>query len=111
MAFAFEIVRIARAEEPGLFDAEMEGAIVAMLEEAIASELAFADDLLSGGVLGLAREDVRRYLEHVADQRLATLGIAPRYGAPNRSRTWPYRTCRRSRTSSSAASPRTRSAS
>jgi ribonucleoside-diphosphate reductase beta chain len=83
MAFAFEIVRIARAEEPELFDSETEHAIVAMLEEAIACELAFADDLLSGGVLGLARADVRSYLEHVADQRLAQLGMGPRFGATN----------------------------
>jgi ribonucleoside-diphosphate reductase beta chain len=39
--------------------------------------------MLSGDVTGLARDNVRRYLEHVADQRLAVLGIAPRYGAAN----------------------------
>lgn len=83
MAFAFEVVRIVRAEEPELFDAEMERAIAEMLDEAIACELAFADDLLGGGVLGLTRDDVRRYLEHVADQRLAALGMAPRFGAAN----------------------------
>src|SRR5688500_1825672 len=83
MAFSFEAVRIARAEEPELFDAEMERAVVAMLDEAIVCELAFADDLLSGGILGLTLNDVRQYLEHVADQRLAALGIAPRYGSAN----------------------------
>ena len=54
-----------------------------MMEEAIECELAFADDLLSGGVLGLQRDDVRRYLEHCADQRLVTLGMPPRYGSDN----------------------------
>jgi ribonucleoside-diphosphate reductase beta chain len=83
MAFAFEIVRVARAEEPELFDADLERAIISMLEEAINCELAFADDLLSSGVLGLTRGGVRQYLEHVADQRLMTLGIAPRYGRAN----------------------------
>jgi ribonucleoside-diphosphate reductase beta chain len=37
----------------------------------------------SGGILGPARDDVRRCLEHVPDQRLATLGLAPRYGSAN----------------------------
>ncbi|MEQ8719644.1 MAG: ribonucleotide-diphosphate reductase subunit beta [Sandaracinaceae bacterium] len=83
MAFAFEAVRVIRAEEPELFDADLGRAVVEMMEDAIECELAFADDLLSGGVLGLHEGDVRRYLEHCADQRLRTLGIAPRYGSDN----------------------------
>ena len=39
------------------------------------------DRMLGGSVVDIA--DVRRYLEHCADQRLRTLGIAPRYGSDN----------------------------
>jgi ribonucleoside-diphosphate reductase beta chain len=83
MRFAFEVVGTVRAEEPELFDAELERQVVAMFEEAVAAETQFAEDLLGGGVAGLAVADMRRYLEHVADQRLADLGLAPRYGAAN----------------------------
>lgn len=83
MRFAFEVVRTVRAEEPELFDAALERQVVAMFEEAVAAETQFAEDLLGGGVAGLAVADMRRYLEHVADQRLADLGLAPRYGAAN----------------------------
>lgn len=83
MRFAFEVVRTVRAEEPDLFDADLERAVVAMFEEAVAAETQFAEDLLGGGVAGLAVADMRRYLEHVADQRLADLGLPARYGASN----------------------------
>jgi ribonucleoside-diphosphate reductase beta chain len=83
MAFAFEVVRTVREEEPELFDAAMEREVYAMLDEAIAAETLFAEDLLQGGVAGMSAADVRKYLEFCADQRLATLGLARRYGAKN----------------------------
>ena len=83
MAFAFEVVNTVRAEEPDLFDTEMERNVNEMIEEAIACETQFAADLLSGGVAGLSLRDVRQYLEFCADQRLATLGLQRRYQARN----------------------------
>jgi len=83
MAFAFEVVRTARREEPELFDDEMGRAVGAMLEEAVACETQFAEDLLGGGVAGLSVPEVRQYLEFCADQRLATLGLPRHYGARN----------------------------
>ncbi|MBS2012851.1 MAG: ribonucleotide-diphosphate reductase subunit beta [Deltaproteobacteria bacterium] len=83
MAFAFEVVATVRREEPDLFDASFEHDVRQMLEEAIDCEGAFADDLLAGGIAGLSPSDVRQYLEFVADQRLATLGLEKRYGTRN----------------------------
>ena len=83
MAFAFEVVRTVRSEEPALFDDEMQREVVSMFEEAVACETQFAEDLLSGGVAGLSVRDMRQYLEYVADQRLAQLGMPKRYGAKN----------------------------
>jgi ribonucleoside-diphosphate reductase beta chain len=83
MSFAFEVVQTLRSEEPDLFDADLERDVGAMLEEAIACETQFAEDLLGGGVAGLSVESVRTYLCFCADQRLTTLGMAKRYGAKN----------------------------
>ena len=47
------------------------------------SEAAFAEDLRAGGLAGLSVRDVRLYLELIADQRLAMLGLAKRYGSKN----------------------------
>lgn len=83
MAFAFEVVHTVRREEPELFDAELEGLVVQMLEEAIDCELQFAADLLSGGIAGLSLADMRRYLEFVADQRLTQLDLPRRFHGTN----------------------------
>ena len=83
MRFAFEVVRVAREEEPGLFDARLAADVGTMLDEAVACETQFAEDLLSGGVAGLSARDMRQYLEFTADQRLAALHLPARYGARN----------------------------
>lgn len=83
MAFAFEVIRTVREEEPGLFDDELKADVVKMLEEAVDCEQAFAEDVLSGGVAGLSTRDMRQYLEYVADQRLVQLGLPRRFGARN----------------------------
>ena len=83
MAFAFEVIRTAREEEPGLFDDELKAQIVQMLTEAVDCEFAFSEDVLSGGVAGLSPRDMRQYLEYCADQRLAQLGLPRHFGARN----------------------------
>lgn len=83
MAFAFEVVNTVRREEPELFDADLTSAVSEMIEEAIACETQFAEDLLGGGVVGMSVRDVRSYLEFCADQRLTTLGMPKRYHTKN----------------------------
>jgi ribonucleoside-diphosphate reductase beta chain len=83
LEFAFEVVSVVRAQEPDLWDAELERQIVEMLHGAVDAETQFAEDLLSGGVAGLSVRDMRQYLEYVADSRLQRLGIAPAFRAKN----------------------------
>lgn len=83
MTFAFEVVRVARKEDPQLWTPALEQKIVDMMEEAVACEYQFAQDLLQGGVVGLSLRDMRQYLEYVADQRLVALGMTKKYGAKN----------------------------
>lgn len=83
MAFAFDVIDTVRREEPGLFDEEMTRQVRDMLAEAVECEAQFADDLLGQGVPGMSPADMRAYLQHVADRRLAQLGIDPLYGSAN----------------------------
>lgn len=83
MAFALEIVNKVRSEQPELFDDSLNRQIVEMIDEAVTCEMQFADDILSGGVSGLSTGDMRQYLEYIADQRLAMLGLQKVYGAKN----------------------------
>ncbi|MFI0449005.1 ribonucleotide-diphosphate reductase subunit beta [Actinomadura sp. 6N118] len=83
MEFAFSVVDTVRAEEPGLFDTQLNEQVTRMLEEAVEAEMAFAYDLCGDGLPGMGATDMRAYLEYVADQRLARLGMPARYGTAN----------------------------
>jgi ribonucleoside-diphosphate reductase beta chain len=83
MAFAFDVVDTARAEEPELWDAEMEEKVREMLMEGVDAEAQFAEDLLGKGVAGLSTSDMRAYLEFVADRRMERLGLPIIYGSAN----------------------------
>ena len=83
MAFAFDVVRTVRDEEPELFDDAMRAQVEQMMEDAIACETQVAEDVLSGGVVGLSAKEMRQYLEYCADQRLAQLDLPKKYGARN----------------------------
>jgi ribonucleoside-diphosphate reductase beta chain len=83
MAFAFEVIRTVRLEQPELFDEQWANDVRTMLADAVECETQFADDVLSGGVVGMSAAEMRQYLEYVADQRLTMLGLPTIYGAKN----------------------------
>src|SRR5688572_14410623 len=65
MAFALNVVKTVRTEEPELFNAGMERAVATMLDEAVECEMQFARDILSSGIPGLSTADMRQYLEFI----------------------------------------------
>ncbi|MBY0315111.1 MAG: ribonucleotide-diphosphate reductase subunit beta [Bdellovibrionales bacterium] len=81
--FAFEVIDIARREDPRIFTPQMNDLITQMMEEAVDCEMAFAEDVLDLGIAGMSKKDMREYLQFVADQRLERLHIAPRFGSKN----------------------------
>ena len=83
MAFAMKVIDTVRAEDPTLFNEQMEDMVVQMLEDAIDCEMTFAEDLVSNGIAGLSLNEMRQYLEYIADQRLESLSIKPRYNTKN----------------------------
>ncbi len=83
MAFAMKVIDTARKEDPTLFNEQMEEMVTQMLEDAIDCEMTFAEDLVSNGIAGLSLPEMRQYLEYIADQRLESLNIAPRYNTKN----------------------------
>jgi len=83
MQFAFEVIETVRRENPEVFDDQLSSDIIEMMDEAVACELHFAEDLLGQGVPGMSIGDMRAYLEYVADQRLDNLGMPKRFGSKN----------------------------
>ena len=83
MQFAFEVIETVRRENPEVFDDQLNADIIDMMDEAVACELQFAEDILGQGVPGMSIGDMRSYLEFVADQRLENLGLSKRFGSKN----------------------------
>ena len=83
MNFAFAVIDTVRREQPELFDEDLSNRIYEMIEEAIDCEYRFAEDLLGQGVPGMSTADTKLYLQFVADQRLAQLGLSRRYNVKN----------------------------
>jgi ribonucleoside-diphosphate reductase beta chain len=81
--FAMEVIKVAREEEPALFDDRMNDMIKVMVEEAIQCELTFAQEILSQGLAGLSLKDMKTYLQFIADQRLDRLQIPAVYKVKN----------------------------
>lgn len=83
MNFAFEVIEIARREDPTLFSPQMNDMITQMISEAVECEMAFADDVLEFGIAGMSKKDMREYLQYIADKRLEALHIPAKYGSKN----------------------------
>jgi ribonucleoside-diphosphate reductase beta chain len=83
MNFAFKVIETVRAEQPELFDDQLEADVRRMLAEAVECEYGFAADVLGDGVPGMSLADTKTYLQFIADQRLMQLGYAPETGAKN----------------------------
>ena len=81
--FAMAVIQTARREEPELFNERMNQMIISMIDEAIACEISFAEDVLQFGVAGLNKKDMLQYLQYIGDQRLQALHIPPQYHVKN----------------------------
>jgi ribonucleoside-diphosphate reductase beta chain len=80
---AMDVVNTIRAEYPHLFDAALQERITQMIVEAVDVEMAFCEDALAFGVTGMSENQMREYLQYVADQRLIQLGYPKLYGSKN----------------------------
>jgi ribonucleoside-diphosphate reductase beta chain len=83
MAFALEVIDVARREDPTIFSPQLNDMITQMISEAVECEMAFAEDVLEFGIAGLSKKDMREYLQYIADRRLEALHIPPKYGSKN----------------------------
>ena len=81
--FAFQAMDIAVKEEPSLVQPGTKNMIITMFHEAIECELAFAEEILSQGMVGMSLRDMKTYLQYIADIRLERIGISPQFKVKN----------------------------
>lgn len=81
--FGVSLIQSIRQEHPGAWTPRLEREILAMFDEAVELEYAYAKDCLPRGVMGLNEGSFYHYVRHIADRRLERLGFGARYGNEN----------------------------
>lgn len=83
LAFGADLINGIRKENPEAWSPEFQKEIQAMIEKAVELEIAYAEDCLPNGILGLNAGLFREYVQHIADRRLERIGLKARYGSKN----------------------------
>ncbi|MBK7963405.1 MAG: ribonucleotide-diphosphate reductase subunit beta [Bdellovibrionales bacterium] len=81
--FSLDLIETIRKKDPSLFSQSLNELVVQMIEDAIECEMEFAEEIFEEEISGLALQNVRQYLEFVADQKLDALGMPVRYHVKN----------------------------
>lgn len=81
--FGVDMINTIRQEQPELWTPEFEARIKALVDKAVKLEYTFATEVFPKGIFGMNAEGFKQYIEHIADRRLARVGIAPVYGSSN----------------------------
>ncbi len=83
LSFGADLINGIKSENPEAWTPELVAEIEGMIEKAVELEIAYAEDCLPKGILGLNANLFREYVQHIADRRLERIGLQPKYGSRN----------------------------
>lgn len=81
--FGIDLINGIIAENPELWTPAVREKTAERIARGVELEIAYAEDCLPRGVLGLNAGLFRDYVQHIADRRLERIGLSTRYGSPN----------------------------
>ena len=81
--FGIDLINTIKEENAGVWTPQLQEEICEMIREAVRYEIAYAEDCLPKGILGLNANLFREYVQHVADRRLERIGLRAIYGSRN----------------------------
>jgi len=81
--FGIDLINTIKAENPDIWDEEYQREIYDMIDEAVELEIAYAEDCLPNGILGLNANLFRDYVQYIADRRLERIGLEKKYNSKN----------------------------
>ncbi|QBD78933.1 ribonucleotide-diphosphate reductase subunit beta [Ktedonosporobacter rubrisoli] len=79
--FGIDLINGIKAENPDVWTPTFKQHISELIKEAVELEIAYAQDCLPQGILGLNAEAFRHYVQHIADRRLERIGLPALYHA------------------------------
>src|SRR3984957_1182852 len=81
--FGIDLINGIKEENPGLWTKEFQKHIIERVKKGVELEIAYAEDCLPRGILGLRADMFRAYVQHIADRRLERIGLKAVYGSKN----------------------------
>lgn len=83
MNFGIDMINELIKENPHLWTAEFQAEVIEMVKKAVELEVAYGNDVIPDGILGMNKEGIQEYVQHIADRRVERLGLPQIYGSPN----------------------------
>ena len=83
LSFGVDLINGIKQENPELWTPVFQQQMVGRIRQAVELEIAYAQDCLPNGVLGLNATLFRDYVQHIADRRLERIGLPTQYGSSN----------------------------
>jgi ribonucleoside-diphosphate reductase beta chain len=81
--FGLDLINGIKAENQQIWTPEFQKEVTGMIEQAVELEIAYAQDCLPRGILGLNSSLFREYVQYIADRRLERIGLKTKYGSKN----------------------------
>jgi ribonucleoside-diphosphate reductase beta chain len=81
--FGISLINGIKSEQPELWTPEFQQHVIDLVKEATELEYTFAQTVFPRGIFGMNADGFKQYIEHIADRRLAAIGLAPQYGVAN----------------------------
>jgi ribonucleoside-diphosphate reductase beta chain len=81
--FGIDLINGIKAENPEIWTPEFQAELQELIGQAVELEIAYAEDCLPRGILGLNAGLFREYVQHIADRRFERIGLPVKFGAKN----------------------------
>lgn len=81
--FGIELINTIKTEQPEIWSTAFQQHIVDLVKQGTELECVFAGSAFPTGVFGLNAENLRQYVQYVADRRLTRIGLDPIYHSAN----------------------------
>src|ERR1700761_6491699 len=81
--FVCDLINGIKEENPEAWTPEFQAEIEALISKAVELEIAYAEDCLPRGILGLNAGLFREYVQHIADRRFERIGLPVKFVAKN----------------------------
>jgi len=81
--FGINLINTIKEEQPELWTPEFQERIINLVKEGVRLEYNFASTVFPKGIFGMNAEGFQQYIEHIADRRLARVGLPEQYKVIN----------------------------